>query len=103
MFYENRLGIKKSVISLFTCFVRISARNSVNRYHSNHVIPHREYIHKQWIVVHVVLRPSECQVINSIFSEASVPCKGKCRLTIPGYRSLLIRFIIFSLGHLLLR
>ena len=30
MFYENRLGIKKSVISLFTCFVRILARNSVN-------------------------------------------------------------------------
>ena len=29
-FYENRLGIKKSVISLFTCFVRIPARNSVN-------------------------------------------------------------------------
>ena len=38
-FYENWLGIKKSVISLFTCFVRISARNSVN--HSIHVIPHR--------------------------------------------------------------
>ena len=30
MFYENRLGIKTSVISLFTCFVRIPARNSVN-------------------------------------------------------------------------
>ena len=29
MFYENRLGNKKSVISLFTCFVRILARNSV--------------------------------------------------------------------------
>ena len=30
MFYENRLGIKKIVISLFSCFVRIPARNSVN-------------------------------------------------------------------------
>ena len=30
LFYENRLGIKKSVISLFTCFVRTSTRNSVN-------------------------------------------------------------------------
>ena len=30
MFYENRLGIKKSVMSLFTCFVRIPARNSVS-------------------------------------------------------------------------
>ena len=28
--FENRLGIKKSVISLFTWFVRIPARNSVN-------------------------------------------------------------------------
>ena len=30
MFHENRLGINKSVITLFTCFVRIPARNSVN-------------------------------------------------------------------------
>ena len=30
LFYENRLGIEKSVINLFTCFVRIPARNSVN-------------------------------------------------------------------------
>ena len=30
LFYENQLGLKKSVISLFTCSVRISARNSVN-------------------------------------------------------------------------
>ena len=30
LFYENRLSIKKSVINLFTCFVRIPARNSVN-------------------------------------------------------------------------
>ena len=30
LFYENRLGIKKSVISVFTCFVRIPAQNSMN-------------------------------------------------------------------------
>ena len=30
LFYENRVGIKKSVINLFTCFVRIPARNSAN-------------------------------------------------------------------------
>ena len=30
MLYENQLGIKKSVISLFTCFVRILAQNSGN-------------------------------------------------------------------------
>ena len=30
LFYENRLGIKESVISLLTCFARTPARNSVN-------------------------------------------------------------------------
>ena len=30
LFHENRPGIEKSVKSLLTCFVRISARNSVN-------------------------------------------------------------------------
>ena len=30
LFHENGLGIKRSVISLFTCFVRIPARNSMN-------------------------------------------------------------------------
>ena len=30
LFYENRLGIKKNVISFVYLFVRIPARNSVN-------------------------------------------------------------------------
>ena len=35
LFYENRLGIKKNLISFFfTCFVR-------EPYHSDQVIPHR--------------------------------------------------------------
>ena len=40
MFYENRFGIKKRVISLFICFVRIPARNSVNPI-IQITIPHR--------------------------------------------------------------
>ena len=36
LFYENQLGIKKSVIRLFTCIVKFR-----EPYHSNHVIPHR--------------------------------------------------------------
>ena len=30
LFFKNRLGIKKNVISLFTVFVQIPARNSVH-------------------------------------------------------------------------
>ena len=41
LFYENRLGIKKSVIS----FVYLCCPNTGTKfrapYHSNHVIPHR--------------------------------------------------------------
>ena len=42
MFYENRLGIKKSLIHLFT-FVMNTGTKFREPYHSNHVIPHREF------------------------------------------------------------
>ena len=43
MFYENRLGIKKSVISLFTWFCPNTGTKFRGPCHSNHVIPHRDY------------------------------------------------------------
>ena len=45
LFYENRLGIKKNVISLFSCFVRIPGTTFREPYHSNQGIPHRD---KKW-------------------------------------------------------
>ena len=41
LFYENRLGIKKSVISLFTFLSEYRTKFRAP-YQSNHVIPHRE-------------------------------------------------------------
>ena len=47
MFYENRLSIKKSVISLFTCFVRIPARNSPSAFSRRAVVSYwRKYVHE---------------------------------------------------------
>ena len=46
LFYENRLGIKKSMIR----FVYLCCPNTGTKfrepYHSNHVIPHRAYVLK---------------------------------------------------------
>ena len=41
MFYENRLGIKKSVISFVYLFCPNTGTKFREPYHSNHVIPHR--------------------------------------------------------------
>ena len=41
MFYENRLGIKKSVISFVDLFCPKTGMEFREPYHSNHVIPHR--------------------------------------------------------------
>ena len=42
MFYENRLGIKKSVISFVYSFCPNTGTKFREPYHSNHVIPHRD-------------------------------------------------------------
>ena len=44
MFYENRLGIKKIVISFAYVFCPNTGTKFHEPYHSNHVIPHREYL-----------------------------------------------------------
>ena len=41
MFYENRLGIKKSVISFVYLFYPNTSTKFREPCHSNHVIPHR--------------------------------------------------------------
>ena len=41
MFYENRLGIKKSVISFVYLFCPNTGTKFCELYHLNHVIPHR--------------------------------------------------------------
>ena len=46
LFYENRLGIKKSMISWLPYFVR-TGTNFREPYHSNHAFPHRD-VRKQW-------------------------------------------------------
>ena len=40
MFYENRLGIKKSVISFVYLFCPNTGTKFHEPYHSNHMIPH---------------------------------------------------------------
>ena len=40
LFYENRLGIKKSVISFVYLFCSNTGTKFCEPYHSNHVIPH---------------------------------------------------------------
>ena len=42
LFYENRLGIKKIVISFVYLFCPNTGTKFREPYHSNHVIPHRE-------------------------------------------------------------
>ena len=42
MFYENRLGIKKSVIRFVYLFCPNTGTKFREPYHLNHVIPHRE-------------------------------------------------------------
>ena len=43
MFYENRSDIKKIVISFVYLFCPKTSTKFRDPYHSNHVIPHREY------------------------------------------------------------
>ena len=43
LFYENRLGIKKSVISFVYLFCPNTGTKYHEPYHSNHVIPHRGF------------------------------------------------------------
>ena len=43
LFYKNRLGIKKSVISFVYLLCPNIGTKFREPYHSNHVIPHREY------------------------------------------------------------
>ena len=43
MFCENRLGIKKSVISFVYLFCPNTGTKFREPYHSNHVIPHRDF------------------------------------------------------------
>ena len=44
LFYENRLGIKKSVISFVFLFCPNTGTKFREPYYSNHVIPHREIV-----------------------------------------------------------
>ena len=44
LFYENRLGIKKIVISFVYVFCPNTGTKFREPYHSNHVIPHRVYV-----------------------------------------------------------
>ena len=44
MFFENRLGIKKSVKSFVYLFCPNTGTKFREPYHSNHVIPHRETV-----------------------------------------------------------
>ena len=45
LFYENRLGIKKIVISFVYLFCPNTGTKFREPYHSNHVIPHRDIYH----------------------------------------------------------
>ena len=49
MFYENQLGIKNSVVSLFTCFCPNTGTKFRESYHSNHAIPHRDDIENYYL------------------------------------------------------
>ena len=49
MFYENQLGIKKSVVSLFMCFCPNIGTKFREPYHSNHVIPHQDDIENYYL------------------------------------------------------
>ena len=55
LFYENRLGIKKIVISFVYVFCPNIGTKFREPYHSNHVIPHR--VDGTYIVVEFVSKP----------------------------------------------